>query len=333
MILAVTTLARAHKEWLPWTSVGAIFEGMRFGPTRPASAPGLLGALLLLLPPATGADEVHLHNGGVVHGVIVERTDDAVVLEAGPGRVTLPLSRVSRIVEARSALATFQERAATIPWNDVGGLADLARWAGDRDLATHSLHAWERVLALDPDHPEANEAMGRVYYGGAWMSPAEAYRAQGLVPFEGGWVTAAEHDAAIQRRAADDLAVTEQRTAELRVREAEARAREAEARAREAESSADRTLGSGDGIPYWWVLSGGGGPSWPGGYPPGPPTTLPERPGTRPPTHPPHTQPRSRTSSPWAKPSQPTRPPARPHESSSGSRGGGGSSSGGSGIH
>lgn len=308
---------------------------MRFRPARRANAFGALWAILVLLASAAGADEVHLLSGGVVHGVIVERTDSAVVVEAGPGRVTLPLSRVTRIVEARSALATFQERAATIPWNDVHGLADLARWAGDRDLATYSLHTWERVLALDPGHPEANEAMGRLLYDGAWMSPTDAYRAQGLVPFEGGWVTPTEHDAAVQQRTEEDRAVNERRESELRVREAEARAREAEARAREAESYADQAQGTGDGIPYWWVLSGGGGPWWPGGYPPGPPTTLPERPGHRPPMRPPHKAPPSQGQSIWAQPSPPHRPPvARPHGGSSGSRAGGrGGSSGGSSIH
>ncbi len=308
---------------------------MRSCPAHPVDVLWPLWTLLLLLPSAAGADEVHLHNGGVVRGVVVERTADAVVVEAGPGRVTLPLSRVSRIVEANSSLATFQERAATIAYDDVDGLADLARWAGDRDLVTWSRHTWGRVLALDPGHPEANEALGRLYYGGAWMSETEAYRAQGLVPFEGGWVTPAEHDAALRQRTADDLAATGRQEAELRVREAEARAREAEARAREAESYAEEAEGSGDGIPYWWVMSGGGGPWWPGGYPPGPPTTLPERPGARPPARPPHQQPGSRGGqSIWAQP-RPSRPPvAKPHSGSSGSRGGGrGGSSGGSSIH
>ena len=244
-------------------------------------------------------------------------------------RQTLPLSRVSRVVEAGSSLATFQERAARIGWNDVDGLADLARWAADRDLATHARHTWERVLALDPGHPEANEALGRVYQDGAWMSATDASRARGLVELEGRWVTPAEHDAMLRQRAADELARADRREAELRVREAEARAREAEARAREAESYADQAEGTSDGIPYWWVLSGGGGPWWPGGgYVPGPPTTLPEHPGHRP--RPPYKPPSSQGQSIWAQPPAPSRPPvARPRAgASSGSRGRQGSSSG-----
>lgn len=135
-----------------------------------------LWTVLAVLPAVAAADEVHLTSGGIVRGVIVERTDQAVVIETGPGRVTLPLARVSRIVDGGSALATFQERAARIGFDDVEGLANLARWAGDHDLATHARHSWERVLALDPGHPGANAALGRAYIDGVWMSEQGAPR-------------------------------------------------------------------------------------------------------------------------------------------------------------
>ena len=44
----------------------------------------------VLLASTAWADEVHMRNGGVVRGVIVERTAEVVVIETGPGRVTLP---------------------------------------------------------------------------------------------------------------------------------------------------------------------------------------------------------------------------------------------------
>ena len=48
----------------------------------------------------TLADEVLLKGGGRVSGVVVDRTATAVVIETGPGRVTLPLTRVEKIVAA-----------------------------------------------------------------------------------------------------------------------------------------------------------------------------------------------------------------------------------------
>jgi hypothetical protein len=268
-----------------------------------------LWVALLLLPSAAWTDAVHLKNGGVVRGVIVERTDDAVVMEVGPGRVTLPLSRIDHIDDSTSAVAIFHERLATIPFDDVDGLAGLARWAGDHDLATYARETWERVLALDPGHPEANSALGRAYYDGQWMSERDAYRLQGYVPFEGGWVTPAEHEAVLRQRTERELARSERREAELRVREAEARAREAEARAREAEAYAEEVDEPVEGIPYWWVLSGGGSPWPPGGYYPRPPVTPPGHPvqPIQPPARPPQTTP-NRGQSIW-KQSPSSRPP------------------------
>jgi len=282
-----------------------------------------LWVALLLLPPIAGADAVHLKNGGVVRGVIVERTDEAVVMEVGPGRITLPLSRIASIDDSTSAVAIFHERVGTIPFDDVEGLAGLARWAGDHDLATYSRETWQRVLALDPGHPEANAALGRTYHDGRWMSEADAYRLQGYVPFEGGWVTPAEQEAIRDERTKRDRATSERREAELRVREAEARAREAEARAREAEAYADQVDEPVEGIPYWWVLSGGGSVWPPGGYYPRPPVTPPEHP-VQPPGRP-SNRPSNQGQSIW-KQSPSSRPPvAKPR--------GGASKSGSGSIH
>ena len=238
------------------------------------------------------ADEVLLKGGGRVSGVVVDRTATAVVIETGPGRVTLPLTRVEKIVEGRSTLVTFQERAAAIAPGDAPGWAALARWAGDRDLVTQARSAWHRVLAIDPQNPEANAALGNVSLDGNWMSADDAYRARGFVQFEGRWMTPAEHEAAVREREADQMAELQARESDLRVREAEARAREAEARAREAESAADYPADSG--IPYYpYVFGGGYGVGYPGypgypGYGPRPPHVRPPgmgpgRPGPRPP--------------------------------------------------
>jgi hypothetical protein len=211
----------------------------------------LLSAGLLAAPAV--ADEVFLRGGGRVSGRIVEQTKDAVVIETAPGRLTLPTKRIERIVESRSALEEFQERAADLAPTDAAGWAALARWAAERQLATQALEAWQRALAGDPAHPEANAALGRVELDGEWMTEDEAYRARGYVEHEGSWVTPSEHEALVRERAAEEASARERREAGLRMREAEARAREAEARAREAEAQAS----TGDGIPLWWGWGGG----------------------------------------------------------------------------
>ena len=149
---------------------------------------GSLIALGLASGPVAG-DEVFLKGGGRVSGRVVERTATRVAIETGPGRVTLPMSRVERIVEGRSAVETFAERADALAPGDVHAWAELARWAEERDLLTQARLAWQRVLAQDPRNPEANAGVGRIALDGVWMSPDDAYRAQGYVSFEGRWLT------------------------------------------------------------------------------------------------------------------------------------------------
>ena len=242
-----------------------------------------------LLATVAPCDEVLLRGGGRVSGVIVERTERSVVIETGPGRVTLAMSRVEKIVEGRSALEAFQERAGALAASDSEGWAALARWAAGRDLVTPSRSAWQRVLAFDPQNAEANAALGRVALDGAWMSAEDAYRARGYVQYEGRWMSPAEHEAALRERAADQAAELQARESQLRVREAEARAQEAEARALDAQSGADYQdgipylpYGYGYGYGYGLGYTGGGmRPSHPIG--PRPPGMRPGRPG--PPQH------------------------------------------------
>jgi hypothetical protein len=162
------------------------------------------------------------------------------------------MSRVLKIVESRSTIEEFGERAAGLGPSDVLGWTALARWAEDRELFTQARFAWQRVLAQDPRNPAANAGLGRVELDGAWLSRDEAYRAQGYVWFEGQWLTPPEQEAALRERAAHETAVRESRESDARVREAEARAREAEARAREAEAAADQAYGDGIPLDYVW---------------------------------------------------------------------------------
>ena len=238
----------------------------------------LIGLVTAGLAAASAApDEVLLRGGGRVHGMVVERTADAVVIETGPGRVTLAASRVLRIVESRSALEGYREQAAALDPGDTRGWAELARWAAERELDTQAREAWRRVLAVDPSHAEANAALGRVAVDGAWMSEDEAHRLRGEVSFEGRWVTPAEHEALVREREAEEAWARERRESELRVREAEARAREAEARASQAEATAQQFTPD-DGVPLWWGWGGGAML----------PPMAPWPPEHRPPTHPPH---------------------------------------------
>lgn len=196
---------------------------------------------LALLPLTAAADEVILKGGGRLSGVVVERSASMVVLEVGPGRVGLPLSRVERIVAGTADLATHRERAARLAADDDAGWLELAAWADAHGLRTQAREAFEHVLFIDPGNATAHRAVGHIAEGDRWLTVEESRRAHGYVFFEGEWVMPEARDTALRERAAQDAAVREAGAAEARLAEAEARVREAEARAREAEAQARRT--------------------------------------------------------------------------------------------
>lgn len=227
-------------------------------------------ALVLVSASSASSDEVHLRGGGKLSGRILSATETGVVVEMPAGNITVPRAQVERVVEGRSALETYGERAASLAPDDREGWAELGRWASNAGLNTQSRAAWGQVLALDPADPEANEALGNVEVNGRWLAEEDAYRAQGYVKHLGEWMTPAERDELRrdQQQSGSEMARLE---AEARARrEAEAEAREAEERAREAEEEQQ------EGLPLWW----GWGPGpvlWPGQ-----PVTRPERPLERP---------------------------------------------------
>jgi hypothetical protein len=213
----------------------------------------LLLTLLIGAPSASQADVVYLAHGGQLEGRIVERSDDSVRIDIGAGTMTLPMSKVSRIVEGRSSLDEFDERLAELDASDRDGWLELARWASSTGLGAQSVQAYRHVLTIDKDNPEANRALGKVRVDGRWMTEDEAYRARGYTWFEGRWMTPAEQESTLRAREAD-------RAAEAQAVSAEAQAREAEARAREAEARAQRSTYSRS---LYWGSWGPGPRDWP----------------------------------------------------------------------
>jgi hypothetical protein len=209
---------------------------------------------LAFAPALAHADQVFLKGGGEIKGEVVERNADAIVVEVGPGRLTLPMTRVARVVSSTTDLAVYRTRAAALAGRDVAGWLSLAAWAHSRDLATQAREAYEHVLAVDPENSAAHLALGHVRMDERWLSLEDANRARGLVEFEGLWLSPDEREAVLAERAALAQERHAIREAEARAREAEARVREAEARARTAELDARQAEEPvGGGIPYPFV--------------------------------------------------------------------------------
>jgi len=65
----------------------------------------LMAVAVFVSGPAAWADEVFLRGGGSIHGEVIQRTASSIVMEVGPGRMTLPMSRIDRIVTATSDIS------------------------------------------------------------------------------------------------------------------------------------------------------------------------------------------------------------------------------------
>ncbi|MGH9870002.1 MAG: tetratricopeptide repeat protein [Candidatus Polarisedimenticolia bacterium] len=218
--------------------------------------------LLALVPALVLADDVHLKGGAVFSGRIVEETETMVSIDIGGGVVGVDRSRIERIVKGRSALDEYDERASRLKPQDANAWAGLGRWAAEQGLSAQSRQAYQKVLAVSPDDPEARQAMGFVLMDGRWLTEEESYRAQGYVQYDGEWMTPAEAQVAQQASAAEQA----RRDAELRAADAEVAAQEAEARAQEAEERAAQQAQNQAtywNYPVYWGNWGYGVTTWP----------------------------------------------------------------------
>ena len=229
----------------------------------------VLGLAVAVAPIGAAADDIYLTSGGQVSGRIVERTATTIAVDIGAGRITVPTSSVVKVVEGKSPLHEYEERASRIPASDVEGWLALGEWASAQGLGSQATAAYNRALSASPGDPRANAALGRTQMDGRWLSEDETYQAKGYVRFGGEWMTPAEHEAILRERQIESQIEHQRQQADMAAREAEARAAEADARARQAEAEAEEAA---NGLPLWYGW--GAGPSvWPSGPVIGYPTT------------------------------------------------------------
>ena len=231
---------------------------------------------VLLCPLAARADEILLKSGGKVSGRIVSRTDTAIEVDVGAGKITVPTSHVVRVEEKRSALHEYEEKAGRLPAGDADAWIALGDWASAMGLGTQAREAYNRALAAAPGDPRANAGVGNVQVDGRWVSEDEGYKARGYVKYQGQWMTPVEHQALMAQAAAEAQSEQARREADVRAREAEARAAEAEAAARKAEADAAAAQ-QDQGLPLWYGWGAG-----PVAWPTGPIVAHPVRPVARP---------------------------------------------------
>jgi hypothetical protein len=264
-----------------------------------------LVSLVSLMPAMLFADDVFLKGGAKFSGRIVEQTETMVSIDLGDGVVGVALSRIDYIVKAPSALDAFDQKAAKLGPKDAKGWRELGRWAGQEGLSAQSRYAYQKVLVISPDDPEARKALGFVQFDGRWMTEEESYLAQGYVKYDGEWMTPdeakllQEDAAAEQARQEAERQAWDEETAKL---QAEAQAAKADKQTAWKQSTQNWDFpvymgGWGYGVTTW--PSTGPGNQWLQQWPPKPPSEPPKPPSEspKPPSEP---------------PSEPPKPPSEP---------------------
>ena len=168
--------------------------------------------VLLLLPAAALADDVHLNNGGVFEDVLAAWEGDQLRVRMPSGELRLPRSSVARVVEKSGGEAEYLRRAEALRRGRAGAAdwLELARWAraeglprAAREAALEAAEREPRLAGLAP----LLEGYGMVLHteAGRWITYEESMRRQGFVRYEGQWISRVEH-AELERAAAEAAA-------------------------------------------------------------------------------------------------------------------------------
>ncbi len=165
----------------------------------------ILPVLGLLLAGSAPADQVHLTNGKVMEGKARELADGRVQVELAFGTVTLPGDRVERIERGETLEELVRETLKALPPSDTASRFDLAQWTRDQGAHTLSRQILEEILALDPNHAGARQALGFRLYEGRWVTE-EAFRtARGEILYDGQWLPAVTVHRLLAERATRNL--------------------------------------------------------------------------------------------------------------------------------
>lgn len=160
---------------------------------------------LLVFAVSAAADDVHLHDGTVLSGKVVEESARYLVQDRDRS-YAVPKSKVKKLVESESFMERYEKRLAKLDPEDAEAIFEFGQWLLDNEWNSRARRAFEEVLAIDSDHRAARRALGYKLYEGEWVSPAELNQKKGLVydPDTGKWYT--PHDLAELRKRIENSA-------------------------------------------------------------------------------------------------------------------------------
>lgn len=176
------------------------------------------------------ADTVVLKNGGKIEGIVSEEGEWYVVeMDAGTARI--PRAEVASVIEEKTTLEEYREKAARVPENDAQGHYQLGLWCKSVGLNRWARVEFRKAIAANPDHAEARKELGYVKHEGTWMTEEQAMTAKGFVKYEGAWIPREERELREALKARKKL--------EAQIKKAEAEAKKAEMEAKLAQAKRD----------------------------------------------------------------------------------------------
>lgn len=175
---------------------------------------------LVCLPLA--ADDVYLTNGSVFEGVVAEVGEEHVSVELPYGRLKLPRSQVSRVVESETPLEVFRNRRSDLlldPASTAESFLELARWASLRGLERDARETALLAARLSPDHEGLAPVLTALGYVDdevlGWVPVERSMTRRGYVRHGGDWLSPDEHRARLELER-ERLALERERAEEAR---------------------------------------------------------------------------------------------------------------------
>ena len=162
----------------------------------------LLVSAVAAFAPALLADVIVLKSGEKLEGKIISETATSLRIETPFGTTDVERTRVAKIERGQTPKDKYTERKAALKAGDVAGRWELALFCKENKLTKEWKKLLEEILAIDPQHDQANREVGRIQYDGKWFTKEalEKYKdeerkkmeAAGMVLHDGRWMTEAE---------------------------------------------------------------------------------------------------------------------------------------------
>ncbi len=159
----------------------------------------LLGFLLCAAP--GGADIIFLKNGKSLEGKAQDLGNGKVRVHLDSGSLRLSSDQIESIETAATLRDVLVERLRSLPANDAEGRFQLARLAAEEEGFTLSRRLLEEVVAIDPHHVGARQALGHLPHNGSWVTEEQLHLLRGEISFRGEWMAASTRDQILLREA------------------------------------------------------------------------------------------------------------------------------------